>query len=125
MTPSDRRKLTVVAIAIAATAVIVIYASFDPESGFFPACPVKSLTGFDCPGCGSQRALHALLTGRVADAWHYNAVLFILAPVATVMIAAEMMRESHPRFYRRMTSRWAVAAVIAIIIFWTIGRNVF
>lgn len=125
MTPSRRRKLTVAAIAIAATAVIAIYASFDPGNGFFPACPVKTLTGFDCPGCGSQRALHALLTGRVVDAWHYNAILFILVPVAAVMVVAELMRDSHPRFYRRMTSQWTVAAVIAAVIVWTIARNVF
>lgn len=123
MAPPRRRKLTVAAITVAAAVVIALYASFDPASGFFPACPVKAITGFDCPGCGSQRALHALLNGQIADAWRHNAVLFVLVPAAAAMIAAEMTRDSHPRFYRRMTSRWAAAAAIAVIIVWTIARN--
>jgi len=28
-------------------------------------CPFKKLTGFDCPGCGFQRSLLALLQGDV------------------------------------------------------------
>ena len=39
-----------------------VYSVFDPlKSSFFPSCPFKSVTGLDCPGCGSQRAIYELL----------------------------------------------------------------
>lgn len=33
-------------------------------------CPIKSLTGYDCPGCGFQRALLALLKGNFYESVH-------------------------------------------------------
>ncbi len=32
-------------------------------------CPFKSLTGIDCPGCGFQRSVIALLKGNLHDSW--------------------------------------------------------
>lgn len=49
---------------------------FDPvSSGLFPACPLYSLTGFACPGCGMTRGLHSLLHGDILQALDYNAML--------------------------------------------------
>ena len=46
------------------------------------ACPFKSLTGIDCPGCGFQRSVLALMKGHFKDSLHlYPATipLFITA----------------------------------------------
>jgi hypothetical protein len=49
---------------------------FDPTSaGFFPVCPLYSMTGFACPGCGLTRGFHALFHGDVVTALDYNAML--------------------------------------------------
>jgi hypothetical protein len=51
-------------------------AYFDPTTaGFFPVCPLYSLTGFACPGCGLTRGFHALFHGDVLGALDYNALL--------------------------------------------------
>ena len=43
---------------------------FEPgKTGFFPSCPFRALTGFNCPGCGTTRALHQLLHGNVVAAF--------------------------------------------------------
>lgn len=50
------------------------------------SCPVKSQFGIDCPGCGSQRALIALLRGDIVQSLHYHIALipFILTLIALV-----------------------------------------
>src|SRR5215212_1662791 len=49
---------------------------FDPTTaGFFPVCPLFTLTGFACPGCGLTRGFHALFHGDVLTALDYNALL--------------------------------------------------
>lgn len=82
-----------------------------------PSCVFHRLTGYDCPGCGTQRAVHALLQGRVADAWKANAALFFAVPVAGLYIGAR------GRLRRFIESPRAIAAVAAAIILWTIFRN--
>jgi len=47
---------------------------------FYPQCPVFRFTHLYCPGCGATRALAALLHGRLAEAFHYNALLMVLLP---------------------------------------------
>lgn len=47
---------------------------------FYPQCPIFRLTHLYCPGCGATRAIAALLHGRLAEAFHYNALLTVLLP---------------------------------------------
>ena len=62
------------ALAMVAGAGAVAY--FDPRSaGFYPVCPLYSLTGFACPGCGLTRGFHALFHGDFLTALDYNALL--------------------------------------------------
>src|SRR5918993_280777 len=57
---------------------------FDPKAaGFFPVCPLYSLTGLACPGCGLTRGFHALFHGDVLTALDYNALL----PFFAILIA--------------------------------------
>lgn len=43
------------------------------------SCPIHAFTGFYCPGCGSTRAVRALLNGDLQLAIHNN-VLLLAAP---------------------------------------------
>jgi len=55
---------------------------FNPTTaGFFPVCPLYSLTGIHCPGCGLTRGFHALFHGDVLTALHFNALLPVFALV--------------------------------------------
>lgn len=61
---------------------------FDPARvPIFPACAFHRLTGWNCPGCGATRGLHALLHGRLTEALHDNALLLaglVLVPLRAV-----------------------------------------
>ncbi|WP_324718974.1 DUF2752 domain-containing protein [Salinimicrobium sp. HB62] len=76
-----RKKIRYGAFALFFIGLAMIYAIFDPAlTNIFPSCPFRSLTGFLCPGCGSQRALHHLLNLQIQTAYSYNPLLIISLP---------------------------------------------
>lgn len=119
------RKTVVAAVLVAVViAAIAVYKFFDPmESSIFPKCVFYSVTGLKCPGCGTQRALHAMLTGDLAAAWHYNAFWVVMLPVIALLLGAEGLRKRAPRLYVAVNSKWVVAAVLVAVVAWWIARN--
>ena len=112
------------AVAVMAAAV---YFVFDPsETGnLFPRCVFYTLTGFKCAGCGTQRALHALLHGDIATALRYNAFLPVAMLVVGGYLLAEARRTAWPRFHMALNNRWAALAIVAAIVAWWLLRNLF
>ena len=62
-------------------ALLILYFFAPAHDAFYPRCLVHSLTGLSCPGCGSLRAMHHLLHGHWAAAFHYNPLLLVLLPI--------------------------------------------
>ncbi|MEO0404969.1 MAG: DUF2752 domain-containing protein, partial [Bacteroidota bacterium] len=53
----------------------------DPqESDAFISCPIYSVSGYECPGCGSQRAIHDVMHFRLVDAFKHNAMVLLMLP---------------------------------------------
>lgn len=117
------RSIVIATIVLVAVAVITVYALVDPESGYFPRCSFLMLTGLQCPGCGSQRAFHALLHGDIAAAWHYNAMLFFFVPLIALMLYVEWRHERWPRLSAALTSPAFIWLILAVLTLWTILRN--
>lgn len=114
-----------VLLAVSAIIVICIYAIYDPAgSEWFPKCPLYTVTGFKCPGCGSQRAIHALLHGDLATAFKMNGLLVISIPFILLLSYSEITRKRHPKLYVRVHSTYVIYSVLAIVIIWWITRNV-
>lgn len=112
-------------LAVAAVVTVgLLYFLFDPaESALAPKCVFHALTGWDCPGCGSQRMLHALLHGDMAGAWHANPFLLCAMPLLILLAFATLYRKRWPRLYRTVNSMPVIIAVSVAIIAWTIVRN--
>lgn len=91
----------------------------------FPKCPFLLLTGLKCPGCGSQRVVHALLHGDLAAAWGYNALLVAALPVIAAMVVALLARRRWPQLYLRLFGQGAVWTTAAVITAWWLLRNLF
>lgn len=122
MTPVAKKALIAVAIILTVAAIVVLYC-FDPmQASFYPRCPSKLLTGYDCPGCGTLRALHALSHGDVAAAWRFNAALFFALPAAAVFFIGDMPRA--PRWASAAAHwRYSPGILLAAIVLWTVFRN--
>ncbi len=117
------RTLTAVCLSVVAIAAIAYYGSHDPSTDPSPRCVFKSLTGYDCPGCGSQRAIHALLNGDFETAWHYNPFMFALVPVGVVYALLEIFPERHKRLRGLMMHPATIITLCLSIIAWWIFRN--
>lgn len=105
---------------------IWFYSSFNPTgSEFFPKCSFLMITGLKCPGCGSQRALHALLNGDLMGALQYNAMLIISIPVLAVLLYAEWYRKKRSQFYTKIYAKHIVITIGILIVAWWIFRNIF
>lgn len=75
----------------------------DPTTGggVFPACPLRALTGLDCPGCGGTRAVHALTHGDIETAFDHNAVLTIVLPLLAIAWGLWMIHAVRATIARR------------------------
>ena len=98
----------------------------DPmTAGFSYKCPVKYLTGYDCPGCGGQRAVHALLHLRIKEAIAYNPFLVIVTIYLLAVIIIQFLKgpriEKIRHFILGQTMAWIYLSLMFI---WTILRNI-
>lgn len=88
-----------------------------------PKCLFHELTGLECPGCGSQRMLHALLHGNIIEAWHYNALFVAMIPILIPMTYLEIRKEAHPKAYAVVNSVPVILTLAGAIVIWGIVRN--
>ena len=100
----------------------VAYYFIDPAlHKWVPKCPFMLLTGWKCPGCGSQRVLHALTHGQIVEAFRQNA-LFI--PAMLYVLAIIVSRRS-PAIHNKITGKVAGWILFTVIIVFWITRNIF
>lgn len=105
---------------------VAVYYYFDPsEKSFFPSCPLKTLTGYDCAGCGVQRALHAILQGNWRAAWVLNPLFLLLLPVSLFYLIIIIFRNHRVmrNWYGIFFGRAITFVLIVIILVFSLFRN--
>ena len=117
----NRRLLVGLAVA-GTTGLLALLFFFDPaRSWFYPRCLFHTVTGLYCPGCGSLRALHALVHGHLWLAFRYNPLLF----VGGLTIACLSLKPQPPTRLAQALAHPAAAWGIPVflVVYW-IARNV-
>lgn len=118
------RRWVIAGVTAIALVLLVVYSMVDPaQATWMPKCLFHELTGWQCPGCGSQRMAHALLHGRLAQAWSFNPFIFIITPVVTLLAVGETWPRRWPRLNAVMHHPAVIVAIGAAIVLWTIVRN--
>ncbi|MDE6409998.1 MAG: DUF2752 domain-containing protein [Muribaculaceae bacterium] len=124
MTVAKRRIITITALALFIF-LAVFYFTVNPEvSRAMPQCVFHRLTGLDCPGCGSQRMIHALLHADLAAAWRHNPFLICISPVILIYVWLEFFPDKTPRLFRIFHSTTMISAIGAAILAWGVLRNI-
>jgi len=83
----------------------------------YPVCLFHQVTGLDCPGCGSLRALHELLHGNLAAALHFNAFLVLSLPVFAWLGFGFVWRELHQQPAMKIRPVWLWVYLAAFVTF--------
>jgi uncharacterized protein DUF2752 len=116
----DRRHLYALlgsgALVAGALAYVGLVDPHQPDS-FFPVCPFRLLTGWNCPACGGLRMVHDVLHGDLAAAISDNVLLLVGIPLLAVWV-----------LLRRLRGQWpltlpAAATVTIVLLAWTVVRN--
>jgi Protein of unknown function (DUF2752) len=81
MDEKPRRWLLGAFLALLAILGLGLVFLYDPaKRGLYPSCPLYSLTGLHCPGCGTLRAIHRLLHGDLVGALSMNSLMVVTLP---------------------------------------------
>ncbi len=124
---TSRTKIVLwIAAALIGVAAVACYGCFDPmQTAWMPRCPFRLLTGWSCPACGNQRAMHALLHGHLVEAWHFNRFLILALPYFAAVLWTTVSHGTQARRWRRIVQHpRVIMAFFWLTAAWWIGRNV-
>ena len=120
-----RRKAERIIVALGAPMCVFLAAWYIRSGGNEIKCVFYELTGLYCPGCGSGRALGAVLKGDLAAAFSYNCMLFFLGIPCLAVLMYEYVRIVFPGLHRKpVRVPRAVTVFLAVFLaaFWIL-RN--
>ncbi|WP_302605546.1 DUF2752 domain-containing protein [uncultured Alistipes sp.] len=119
------RKIPTAAVALAVlTALAAVYYFVDPaHTVWMPKCPFRLLTGLDCPACGTQRALYALLHGAWSEALACNPFALISLPYLALVILTTLRTPGERSALRYVQHPRTVRLYLLLIVGWWILRN--
>ena len=113
------------ALALVLPCLAVLFINDPADSSIFPSCPFRTLTGFDCPGCGTLRGAHQLLHGNILAALDLNLIMVLMLPYLCIsfflMLSFDSIGRRMPSFY--IPSKWIWGLLVIILVFW-VARNI-
>lgn len=113
------------AILVVCLAVLIALFTLDPgKTRLLPPCPFRAMTGLDCPGCGSTRAVHEILHGDPVAAVRMNPLLLLYSPFVGqfILSAVSLVATGRPLPESRVRASMTWLVLCTIAAFW-IFRN--
>lgn len=124
----NSKRLIILTLSITAIGgVFYFYFKFNPtEHSFFLACPLRYTTGLECPGCGSQRAIHQLLHGDIVAAFKLNPFFILSIPLIIYGLGLKVYNylfDASHRFMLFYDKRF-IYGYFGLAILFAIARNI-
>jgi len=123
---TNQQKIRKVLLISAFLIFLLIYFLFNPQNNIlFPKCPFYLLTGWQCPGCGSQRAINCLLHWDFVQAFHYNGLLVTAIPYLITGVHFEYLngKKKYPKIRKALFGEKACILILIITIAFFFIRN--
>ena len=112
------------AIVLILLAALYLFYYLNPEThSIFPKCPFLVLTSYECPGCGTQRAIHQLLHLNIGAALKYNAFMILAIPFIFLGVWS-ISKQRNTKLYKTFFGRYSAIVILIIIFLYWILRNI-
>ncbi|WP_051621377.1 DUF2752 domain-containing protein [Leeuwenhoekiella sp. MAR_2009_132] len=124
----NSKKSYYLGFALLGIGLLIFYKTYNPEvHSFFPKCPFLSITGLQCPGCGSQRAIHHILNGHLVSAIKQNAMLVIAIPYVSLGMFLDYKKSLSPKLLQLRNKLYGITAIwfiLGLVVSFWIFRNI-
>lgn len=90
---------------------------------FFISCPFYKITGYQCSGCGSQRAFHEILHLNFREAFRKNALVLIAIPYFSLIFFTNFFQEKFAKLRQLLIGKKTILILFFIAILFGIFRN--
>jgi len=123
----SKKTKTIVLFTLGIVCVMVLFYVFNPtEHSYFIPCPFKYATGYHCPGCGSQRAIHQLLHGDLATAFWLNPLMVLSLPLIIYSLGQKVYNFIFDTQYRVgiFYHKWFIYGYFGVALLYWVLRNI-
>jgi hypothetical protein len=90
---------------------------------FFISCPFYKITGYQCSGCGSQRAFHEILHLNFKEAFRQNALVLLGIPYFSLIFFTSFFQEKFSKLRQFLIGKKTILILFFIAILFGIFRN--
>ncbi len=126
MVISKSKLILIIISAILFLGIVSLYFFWNPAGNdFFPKCPLHSLTGIYCPGCGSQRAMHQIIHGNIIEGLKHNYLIALLGMVLLYQFILYVMNRLFDKtYYNILHHPLTIKLILVLILLFWILRNI-
>lgn len=120
------KRNAIILVVIGLAIILSLFFYYNPlEHNFFPKCPIYTYTGTHCPGCGSQRAIHQILQGNLAEGFKHNLLILLLIAVLIYDVLIHFLNTFLNRNFSNLLHKPITTIVILFLVvaFWIL-RNI-
>lgn len=122
----SERLLKVIKPTAIVLAIGFIYIILHLTTGFAISCPIHSVTGFNCPGCGLSRMFLNIIKLNFYDAFRCNQAVFCLLPVFAFFTVKHLYK--YIRYGDSSFKKWeniVLYVIVFILLVFAVVRNIF
>lgn len=118
-----RKNLWILGLLFLAVALYYFFLNPYQQTDFFMSCPFYKNTGYQCPGCGSQRAFHELLHFHFLEAFKQNALFVLGIPYVLLIFYANFNKEKHQKLRQVLVGNKTLLILLIVAILFGVLRN--
>ena len=118
-----RKNLWILGLLFLAVALYYFFLNPYQQTDFFMSCPFYKITGYQCPGCGSQRAFHEVLHFHFFEAFKQNALFVLGIPYVLLIFYANFNKEKHQKLRQVLVGNKTLLILLIVAILFGVLRN--
>ena len=118
-----QKNLWILGLLLLAVALYYFFLNPYQQTDFFMSCPFYKITGYQCPGCGSQRAFHEVLHFHFLEAFKQNALFVLGIPYVLLIFYANFNKEKHQKLRQALVGNKTLLILLIVAILFGVLRN--